>query len=109
MKRDWVEGGSVLWVLFWGAVALDSALVYRRTREAIELAVDADPIAEIYDGPPEQHGRVNRWLLWRPPTLGRLRELCRRAEMLKSGAAWIALAGPPVFFALGLHRDERRA
>ena len=109
MKRDWIERGSVLWVLFWGAVALDSAMVYRRSREAIDSAVDADPIVEIYDGPPEPHARVNRWLLWRAPTLGRLRELCRRAELLKSSAPWIALVGPPLFFALGVRRDARRA
>jgi hypothetical protein len=108
MRRDWIERGSVLWVLFWGAVALDSALVYRRSREAIETAVDADPIIEIYDGPPAQHGRVNRWLLWRSPTLERLRELCRQAEMWKSSAPWIALAGPPLFFAF-LRRGEKRA
>jgi hypothetical protein len=107
MKRSVVEQGSILWVLFWGAVALDSALVYRRSREAIERAVDADPIVELYDGPPEQHARVARWLLWRSPTLGRLRDLCRRAEILKSSAPWIALAGPPLFFALGLR--HRRA
>ena len=108
MRRDWIETGSVLWVVFWGAVALDSALVYRRTREAIDQAVDADPIVEIYEGPPEPHGRVNRWLLWREPNLGRLRELCRRAEVLKSSAPWIALIGPPLFFALGVRRDENR-
>jgi hypothetical protein len=106
MKRDWVEGGSLLWVLFWGAVALDSAMVYRRSREAIERAVDADPIAEMYDGPPEQDGQVNRWLLWRSPTLGRLRELCKQAEMWKSSAPWIALVGPPLFFAFGLRRER---
>ena len=110
MKRNWIERGSVVWVLFWGAVALDSALVYRRSREAIERAVDADPIVEIYDGPPEPDGHVSLWLMWREPTLGRLRELCRRAEWLKSSAPWIALAGPPLFFALGLKvRDTRRA
>jgi len=109
MRRSWIESGSVLWVLFWGAVALDSALVYRRSREAIETAVDADPIIEMYDGPPEQHARVNRWLLWRSPTLERLRELCRQAQMWKSSAPWIALLGPPVFFALGLRRGEKRA
>jgi hypothetical protein len=109
MKRDWVERTSVLWVLFWGAVALDSAMVSRRSREAIEKAVDADPIVEMYEGPPEQHARVNRWLLWRSPTLGRLRELCKRADMWKSSAPWIALAGPPLLFALGLRRGEKRA
>jgi hypothetical protein len=106
MRRDWIERGSLLWVLFWGAVALDSAMVHRRTREAIERAVDADPIVEIYDGPPEQDARVNRWLLWRSPTLHRLRELCHRAEIWKSSAAWLALAGPPLFFVFGLKRSK---
>ena len=94
MKRGWIEQGSLLWVVFWGAVALDSALVHRRTREAIERAVDADPIVELYEGPVEQHARVSRWLLWQAPTLGRLRELCRRAEVLKTSAPWRKLPSP---------------
>ena len=52
-------------------------------------------------------GGPTLWLMWREPTLGRLRELCRRAEVLKTSAPWIALAGPPLLFALGLHREKR--
>ena len=109
MRREWIERGSLFWVLFWGAVALDSALVHRRTREAIDRAVDADPYVEEFDGPPQQDARVNRWLLWQSPTVGRLRELCRRSEWWKESAKWLALAGPPVFFALGVksrHESE---
>ncbi len=110
MRREWIEKGSILWVLFWGAVALDSALVHRRTREAIDRAVDADPYVEEFDGPPRQHPRVNRWLLWQSPTVTRLRELCHRAEWWKESAKWLALAGPPLFFAIGAKgRHEREA
>ena len=108
MKRAQVEQASIVWVVFWGLIALDSAIAYRRSVEAVEKAIDADPVAEMYDGPPDQNPQVNRWLLWRSPTLERLRELCRQAEMWKSSAPWIALAGPPLFFAF-LRRGEKRA
>ncbi len=61
------------------------------------------------DGPPDQNPQVNRWLLWRSPTLDRLRRLARRAELLKSSAPWIAMVGPPLLFALSLDRSEREA
>lgn len=104
MKRARIEQASVAWVVFWGLIALDSALAYRRSVEAVEKAVDADPVAEMYDGPPDADGQVKRWLFWRSPTLIRLRKLSRRAQMLKDAAPWIALLGPPLFFALGLRR-----
>lgn len=106
MKRAQVEQASVAWLVFWGLIALDSARAYRRSVEAVERAEDADPVAEMYDGPPAAGGQMNRWLLWRSPTLVRLRKLSRRAQMLKAAAPWIALLGPPLFFALGLKRDE---
>ena len=58
----------------WSWVAVDSALTYRQSREAIDHAIEADPIEELYDGPQEQSGRIKRWLLWSPgstPPLGR--------------------------------------
>jgi len=108
MKRAQVEQASIAWVVFWGLIALDSAIAYRRSVEAVERAIDADPVAEMYDGPPDQNPQVNRWLLWRSPTLDRLRKLARRAELLKTSAPWIALLGPPLLFAFGLSRRERQ-
>ncbi len=109
MKRAQVEQASIAWVVFWGLIALDSALAYRKSVEAVERAIDADPVAEMYDGPPDQAPQVNRWLLWRSPTLERLRRLARRAEVLKSSAPWIALVGPPLLFAFSLDRSEHEA
>ncbi len=62
-------------------------------------------MSEIYDGPPQQDGSVQRWLLWRSPTLGRLRRLSRMTRWLSAAAPAIAIAGPPLFFAL---RGKRR-
>ena len=107
MKRGHIEQASLLWVLFWGAVALDSAITHRRTVEAVQKAEDADPYLELYEGPPEQHGTVKRGLFWQEPTLMRLRELCRRSEWWKDASPLIALAGPPLFFLLGLKREAR--
>ena len=98
---------GVLWVAFWAAVAVDSAITYRRSLEAVEKAVDADPVAEIYEGPPSQHPRVSRWLLWQAPTLVRLRDLSRRAKTLSVWAPVLALAGP-LFLALNPRRAEKR-
>jgi hypothetical protein len=106
MKRAQIEQASIAWVVFWGLIALDSAVTYRRSVQAVERAVDADPVAEMYDGPPDPDAQVKRWLLWRSPTLVRLRKLTRRAQMLKETAPWIAIVGPPLFFALGLRRRE---
>src|SRR5206468_3562393 len=100
MKRSWVASASVLWGLFWGAVAVDSAVAYRRSAEAVERAVEADQTIELYEGPPEQPGQVQRWLFWQTPTLARLRELRRRARWWLVSAPIIALAGPPLLMAL---------
>lgn len=102
----------VPWMAFWGCVALDSAIAYRRSNEAIERAISADPIEELYDGPPEQPGQIKRWLMWTPGTLGSLRSLRRRARAWMIGAPVAAVAGPPILLALAARlsprRDERR-
>jgi hypothetical protein len=95
-----------MWMAFWGAVALDSALTYRRSLEAVERAVDADPVLEIYEGPPEQPAQVQRWLLWREPTLARLRELSRRARQMSRIAPVIAVVGPILLLTVGRRRGR---
>ena len=109
MTRARMQQASVLWVLFWGAVALDSAMTHRRSVEAVEKAEEADPYVELYDGPPKPDSRVSRGLFWQPPTLPHLRQLARRTALLKDSAPWIALAGPPVFFALWRRLRDYRA
>jgi len=101
------KAALVPWLALWGWVALDSVLTYRKSREAIDEAIEADPIAELYDGPQPQTGRINRWLLWSPGSLDRLRGLRRRARAAMIGAPLIALAGSTVL--LGLAGRRKRA
>jgi len=98
----------VPWMAFWGVVAVDSAIAYRRSNQAIERAISADPIEELYDGPPEQPGQIRRWLMWSPGTLGSLRGLRRRARAWMIGAPVAALAGPPLLLALASRLTRRR-
>jgi len=88
------------WIALWGWVAVDSALTYRKSREAIDHAIEADPIAELYDGPQEQSGRIKRWLLWSPGSLDRLRGLRKRARTAMIGAPVLALAGTALLLVL---------
>jgi hypothetical protein len=100
------KAAVVPWIALWGWVALDSALAYRKSREAIETAIEADPIAELYDGPQEQSGRIKRWLLWSPGSLDRLRGLRKRARAAMIGAPLIAVAGSTVLLALAGRRKR---
>ena len=95
------------WIALWGWVAVDSALTYRKSREAIDHAIEADPIEELYDGPQEQTGRIKRWLLWSPGSLEHLRDLRKRARTAMIGAPLIAVAGSALLLAVGARR--RRA
>lgn len=88
------------WVALWGWIAVDSALTYSKSREAIDDAIEADPIAELYDGPQEQSGRIKRWLLWSPGSLDRLRGLRKRARTAMIGAPVLALGGAALLLAL---------
>ena len=101
------KAAVVPWIALWSWVAIDSALTYCKSREAIDHAIEADPIAELYDGPQEQTGRIKRWLLWSPASLDRLRHLRKRARTAMIGAPLIALAGSAVLLALCARR--RRA
>ncbi len=94
------------WLALWGVVALDSALTYRKSREAIDQAIEADPIAELYDGPAPQTGRIKRWLLWSDGDLGHLRGLRRRAKAAMIGAPIIALAGSSILWAFASRRKR---
>jgi hypothetical protein len=78
------------WIALWSWVAVDSALAYRKSREAIDHAIEADPITELYDGPQEQTGRIKRWLLWSPGDLEHLRGLRKRARTAMIGAPLLA-------------------
>ncbi len=106
--NQFLKAIALPWAVLWGAVAVDSALAARRSRQAIEEAIEADPIVELYDGPPSATGRIRRWLFWSAPTLPNLRAVERRAGRMTIGAPLIALAAPLAF--LGLKRaSEARA
>ncbi|MDB5460763.1 MAG: hypothetical protein JWO72_2504 [Caulobacteraceae bacterium] len=102
------KAALVPWIALWSLVALDSALTYRKSREAIDDAIEADPIAELYDGPAPQTGRIKRWLMWsRAADLGKLRGLRRRAKAAMIGAPLIGIAGSSVL--LGIASRRKRA
>jgi hypothetical protein len=94
------------WIALWGWVAVDSALTYRKSLEAIDEAIEADPIAELYDGPQEQSGRIKRWLLWSPGSLDRLRGLRKRARTAMIGAPVLALTGAALLLALSARKKR---
>jgi len=94
------------WIALWGWVAVDSVLTYRKSREAIDVAIEADPIEELYDGPQEQSGRIKRWLFWSPGSLDRLRALRKRTRAAMIGAPLIALAGSTLLLALAGRRKR---
>ena len=96
----------VPWIALWGWVAVDSALTYRKSREAIDSAIEADPIAELYDGPQEQPPSIKRWLFWSPGSLDKLRALRKRTRAAMIGAPLIALAGSTVLLALAGRRKR---
>jgi hypothetical protein len=102
-----VANAAVLpWVALWGWVAVDSVLTYRKSREAIDDAIEADPIAELYDGPQEQSGRIKRWLLWSPGSLDKLRGLRKRARTAMIGAPVLALGGAALLLVLAGRRKR---
>ena len=100
------KAALVPWIALWSLVALDSALTYRKSREAIDEAIEADPIAELYDGPAPQTGRIKRWLMWSQGDLTKLRGLRRRAKAAMIGAPLIALAGSSVLLGIATRRKR---
>ena len=104
--RQVAKAAVLPWIAVWSWVAVDSALTYPKSREAIDEAIEADPIAELYDGPQEQSGRIKRWLLWSPASLDRLRHVRKRARTAMIGAPLIALAGSAVLLALCARRSR---
>lgn len=105
---QYVAKAAVLpWIALWGWVAVDSALAYRKSREAIDNAIEADPIAELYDGPQEQTGRIKRWLLWSPGSLDHLRGMRKRARTAMIGAPVLALGGAALLLVLAGRRKPR--
>ena len=103
-------GAAVVpWIAFWGWVALDAALAYRKSQAAIDRVVEAEPIAEIYDGPPTQDGQIRRWLFWGPGTLSSLRQMRQRARASMIGAPIVALLGPLLISRLIPRRNRSRS
>jgi len=68
------------WIAFWGWVALDSALAYRKSQAALEQSVDVES-----DSPedPEIEPARHSWTLWSPG-----------ARFAMIGAPVVALLGP---------------
>jgi hypothetical protein len=101
------KAAVVPWIAVWGWVAVDSILTYRKSREAIDEAIEADPIVELYEGPQPQTGRIKRWLLWTPGSLDKLRVLRKRARAAMIGAPLIALAGSTLLLGVASARRRR--
>jgi hypothetical protein len=100
------KAALVPWIALWSMVALDSALTYSKSHQAIDEAIEADPIAELYDGPAPQSGRIKRWLLWSQGDLTHLRGLRRRARAAMIGAPLIALAGSSLLLGIAGRRKR---
>jgi len=81
------------WILFWGWVALDSALAYRKSQAVLEQAalVEREPPSEPA---PEEAPHIRHWWFTSPMNLDGLREVKRRARTAMIGAPIIALLGP---------------
>jgi hypothetical protein len=80
-------------VLFWGWVALDSALAYRKSQAALDEAVEAEPEAPLPDLAPKIEHRIRRWLPASSLCPDGLRAVQKRAKT--------AMIGAPIAAALG--------
>jgi hypothetical protein len=81
------------WVLFWGWVALDSALAYRKSQAALEQASEAEE-PQPPEVPPEP--RLRRWLRSAPVSVDGLQVVRKRSRVAMIGAPVIAVLGPLV-------------
>ena len=89
------------WILFWGWVALDSALAYRKSQAALDQAA-AEVEAEMPPEPEPAPEPQPRGLRWPWPSridlhglnLDGLREVKRRTRAAMIGAPIIAVLGP---------------
>ena len=82
------------WVLFWGWVALDSALAYRKSQAALTQAAEADPEPEPQEVQPEP--RLRRWLRSEPLSAEGLHGVRKRSRAAMIGAPIMAVLGPLV-------------
>jgi len=81
------------WVLFWGWVALDSALAYRKSQAALEEEASAPDLAESLSPPPTER-RIRRWLPSSQICPEGLRAVQKRARTAMIGAPILAVAAP---------------
>ncbi len=73
----------VPWIAFWGWVALDSALAYRKSQTAQEPLEDSVAVPEIPDTPRSDEPRRRPWSNW---------SVGAKAAMI--GAPIVAMLGP---------------
>ena len=80
------------WVLFWGWVALDSALAYRKSQAALDAA-QAEPEAAEPEPAPKAEHRIRRWLPVSSLCPEGLRAVQKRARTAMIGAPIVAVLG----------------
>lgn len=73
----------VPWIAFWGWVALDSALAYRKSQTAQEPLEDSASVPEIPDTPLSDEPHRSLWSTW---------SVGAKAAMI--GAPIVAMLGP---------------
>ncbi len=103
-ERGLGAAAVVPWIAFWGWVALDSALAYRRSQAALDSVIEAAPVGELKENPPSNEPQARRWLLWSPGTVDHLRDMQNRARFSMIGAPVIALLGSLLISRLGPRR-----
>jgi hypothetical protein len=81
------------WVLFWGWVALDSALAYRKSQAALEETAQAEPATPAPEPAPKVERRIRRWLPSSPLCPEGLRAVQKRAKTAMIGAPIMAVLG----------------
>lgn len=91
------------WILFWGWVALDSALAYRKSQTALEEAAEAEtPSAPYADEP-----HIRRWLGSSTVGVDDLNTVRKRSLAAMIGAPVMAVLGPVLLGAWMKRRKSR--